>query len=293
MQMHPSQTNTPTYNRGKTRLDYALLSNNTPAPTGMGHNPYNFIYKSDHRATFIDHPLKETLSFSQPIVSPELRVIYSDSSKVNLFINTVDSHFQCNGLYDKTNSFQSTIQTNTQPWIEANIIDTQIGLAIQHGKKKCFVPKRPPWSEKLHHASLTVRFWKTAESGTTPPIQNQQDSLDEIRNELSSLPTSIPTLPIIKENLKEAMKVLRKTRVNAVEARKEFLQELRERIATRKTHPTLTVEKALKIIDYQLRSGKNFRRIKNKLSSTTSQTLTQVQITKETAHINPTEKQYI
>ena len=123
MQMHPSQTNTPMYNRGKTRLDYALLSNNTPAPTGMRHNPYNFIYKSDHRATFIDLPLKETLSFSQPIVSPDLRAIYSDSSKVNLFINTVDSHLQCNGLYDKINSFQSTIQTNTRPWIDANIID--------------------------------------------------------------------------------------------------------------------------------------------------------------------------
>ena len=108
--------------------------------------------------------------------------------------------------------------------------------------------------------------------------KKKQEALDKIRKVLPSPPISIPIIPIIKENLKDAMKILRKTREKAVEARKEFLQELRERSTTRKTHPTLTVEKAVKIIDYQLRSRKNFRLIKNTLSTTTSQTLTQVQI---------------
>ena len=49
--------------------------------------------------------------------------------------------------------------TENEPWTQANIIDDQIGIAIQSAKKKCQKYRKPPWLEKLHHASLTVRYW--------------------------------------------------------------------------------------------------------------------------------------
>ena len=86
---YPHQHNTPTYHRGSSRLDYILLSNNTPTPLAMGHNPYNLIYTSDHRAMFIDLPIDITISNLTP---SELREIHSDSVKVKDFIITIHQH---------------------------------------------------------------------------------------------------------------------------------------------------------------------------------------------------------
>ena len=150
----------------------------------------------------------------------------------------------------------------------------------------CLYQWRPPWSEKLHHASLTVRFWKTLETGIKIK-QKQQDSLAEIRNILPSLPIVEQPIEVILENIKTAQTELRKIRANAVHERRYFLNELKERIAMRKTQSTLTKEKAIKIIENQQRKGRAHRKIKNTLSRGTSQTLSRIQITKEKAYINP------
>ena len=89
LEMHPSEIGTPTYNRGHKRLDYLLLSNKAPQLIHMGHNPCNFLYHSDHQASFLKLPLKETFSMAQSIVPVELRAIHSDSNYVNIFIKTI------------------------------------------------------------------------------------------------------------------------------------------------------------------------------------------------------------
>ena len=91
----------------------------------------------------------------------------------------------------------------------------------------------------------------------------------------------------IQENITISTRNLRKVRANAVNARKDFLQELKERIATRKTQTTISTEKAIKIIENQQRKGKAHRKIKNTLSRGMTQTLSRIQITKEKAYINP------
>ena len=54
------------------------------------------------------------------------------------------------------------VNADPKPLIQANIIDNQIGLAIQTVKKKCQKYRKPPWLEKLHHESLKVRYWSVA-----------------------------------------------------------------------------------------------------------------------------------
>ena len=216
----------------------------------MGHNPYNYLYHSDHRATFIDLPMTEIFSMSQAIVSPELRSIHSDSNNVDLFITNIIQHLHENNIFKRTETLIENVNINTHPWNEANKIDDQIGIAINKAKKACQRPQRPPWSEKLHHASLKVRFWKTLETGNIIQ-QNQQASLIEIRNLLPTLPSEAPSMDTIQENIKISTRNLRKVRANAVNPRKEFLQELKERIATRKTQTTISTEKAIKIIENQ------------------------------------------
>ena len=66
--IHPHLHNYSTYIRGKKCLDYFLISSNMPQPTGVGHNPYNLLYKPDHQSIFLDFSI--TLK-SPMIISPK------------------------------------------------------------------------------------------------------------------------------------------------------------------------------------------------------------------------------
>ena len=92
------------------------------------------------------------------LVQSELREIHSDSAKIKDFIFTIHQHLASNNIYEKFDKYMETIDNDLQPWIQANNIDDQIGLAIQTAKKQCQTYRKPPWSEKLHHASLVVRY---------------------------------------------------------------------------------------------------------------------------------------
>ena len=74
------------------QLDYILYSQNVHKPEKTGHNQYNYLYHSNHIATFINLPMTETFSMSQSIVSPELRSIHSNSNDIKLFINNIINH---------------------------------------------------------------------------------------------------------------------------------------------------------------------------------------------------------
>jgi hypothetical protein len=80
---------------------------------------------------------------------------------------------------------------------------------------------------------------------------------------------------------------LRNKQRQAKAIQQEFLQALKERIATRKTSNSLPLPKALKIINKQLDSTQCFRRIQRALGNNTSQPLTQVEVTTTEEFLNP------
>ena len=149
----------PTCDRESTRLDYILVSSSLGTPNNIGYNPFYFIYNSDHQAIFINIPIKKYLQLQQPMVNNSLQEIGSTSTNIEKFINTVYTHLVFNNVFGMEEQFIKSIDQNQKPWITANHIDFMLGQAIQAGKKLCHKPTRPPWSEKLHHASLTLQFW--------------------------------------------------------------------------------------------------------------------------------------
>ena len=72
---YPAQAAMPTYNRGQTCLDYILLSTSLGKPTNIEYNPFYFIYDSDHRAMFIDIPIKQHFQLQNPMVNDSMREI--------------------------------------------------------------------------------------------------------------------------------------------------------------------------------------------------------------------------
>ena len=96
---HPAEDGTPSYIRGRKRLDYGLLSTTLlSAVSAVGMNRFMELYASDHRALFIDLDLQATLRLSATIVSPALRHISSDSAQAGRFVDLAFAHLEQNAV---------------------------------------------------------------------------------------------------------------------------------------------------------------------------------------------------
>ena len=280
---HLEDCDTPTYQRGSKQLDYILLSHNAPTLIAMGHNPYNLLYNSDHQAMFLNMPIQHN---SSPIIPTNMREIHSDSSKVEEFVNAIDNHLQHNHTMKQYETLLKNIESNDRPWELENIIDDQLGLTITSAKKVCHRKYRPPWSEKLHHASLRVRLWNIVKTEKLNKIDNTI-ARATIRETLPTLPEVLLSMNCIKAHINQSKTQLRNIRINTHNERREFLNKLKERIATRQQATVGDPIKALKIINRQLQDGKQHKNIRKVFSPTNHQPLTKVQITKEVSHIDP------
>jgi hypothetical protein len=134
-----------------------------PLITASGHNLFNEFIHSDHRATFINILLKDFLGHGSPkMARPDLRFVSSASRDVKKFVRKMYSHLQENKVFHHYQEFRLDCDSIDKPWNLANKIDNQIGHAFQLAESSCYKPQKNPWSEKLHLASLKVKFWKTA-----------------------------------------------------------------------------------------------------------------------------------
>ena len=210
------QTTRPTPSRGNTRLEYIIFSSNTPTPFAMGHIPYNLLNIFDHRVMYINLNVDITIS---TMVPAELQEIHSDLAKVMEFITTIHQHLTSNNMYEQFDSFINTLTTENKPWIQANIINDQIGIAIQYGKKKCWKYRKPPWSKKILHASLTVRYWYIARKEKLYKTTNI-DARNDICNTLPRLSQQLTQMKIIEHQIRLSRKTLQEIRLNAVQERK-------------------------------------------------------------------------
>ena len=291
-QMYPDIPDFTTYIRGSKRKDYMLISNDILS-VALGYNQFYEIHNSDHRGMYLDLPSIDDYSMNQTVVAGTLREIGSKSKDVTKFVNSIYLHLHQNKVFHKFETLLHEASTSSHPWILANEIDDQVGLAINLAKKVCFKYPRPPWSEILHHASLTLRYWIIAESSTLNnipngtlllKIQHSLPALEENISQLSSVPAT--RLQQIKQFKSTSLQQLREARKNAVELRREFLVELRQRIATRKKSNIQDPAQALAVVTAQTRNIERFSHIRaTKKNKTTP--LTKVTILRETSHLDP------
>ena len=80
----------------------------TKRPTRIGYNPFYFLYNSDHRAMFIDIPIKHHFQL-QPMVSSTAREIGSKSKHIEKFIDKVYDHLEQNKVFNKEEQYTQTM----------------------------------------------------------------------------------------------------------------------------------------------------------------------------------------
>jgi hypothetical protein len=161
---HGANAAIPTYARGTNRLDYCVASSTMEAfVAACGYNLFNEFIHSDHRAQFPDLKLKSFFGHATPkLTQPDLRFVSSTSTEVTKFIQKMHSDLTEHRAFHQYQEFRLDVDILEEPWQQANKIDRVIGQAFQMAEKHCSKHPRPPWSAKLHHVSLKVRYWKTA-----------------------------------------------------------------------------------------------------------------------------------
>jgi hypothetical protein len=161
---HGDSAEIPTYARGTKRLDYAVASASLrQLICACGYNLFNEHIHLDHRASFVDLRLKDFFGHITPTLSsPDLRFVSSASPAVTQFVPKMHSHLSENKVFHSYQEFRLDRDVLAEPSRITNKIDSLVGQAFQVAETSCYNPPKPPWSEKLHIASLKVRFWKTA-----------------------------------------------------------------------------------------------------------------------------------
>ena len=149
----------------------------------------------------------------------------------------------------------------------------------------CATPPKPPWSAKLHRASLTYRYWKSVASSKTNNT-TISDALTTIQKQLA-IPSTTTTLHDILYNTKKAKQRLKEIRNNAKQERQIFLQQHRERIAQQKYHHVSHLKKAIQCLDRQIWDKNSFKRIKHTFAKRATAPIKRVQTWHESEHIDP------
>jgi hypothetical protein len=253
---------------------------------GLGY--YHDFYPSDHRPIFAG--LNTTLFGSLPsIVPPQFRYVDSNSKLVGKFVELVYQHLEDTGTFSRLDYLFSDnfIKSDPEFITIANSIDDQITRGLLSAERKCQKPHREPWSEEVHFASLHVKYWRLKGAST----RNKYDASET----LAAILPLLPSTHAIKEDatrtdtqhLNAAYRFLTRIRREAKNLRTQFLQELRERIAKRKTPTDMATKASLQCIEKQLRQTTRFRHIKHVLCPLTSSPLMKVHVTTTEQFIHP------
>jgi hypothetical protein len=168
---HGVEGEVATCNRSSNRLDYILCTHAiAPSIWRCGVLPFNFVISSDHRSVFIDVDIDEFLGGDpSALMSIALRGIRSQSPKARVkHVTEMEKYLLQHEVYKRADKL-STLTTRHGLTVKLKKqwegVDKDILRASLYAEKSVAKKHRPPWSFKLHEASLRATCWKIALSG--------------------------------------------------------------------------------------------------------------------------------
>jgi hypothetical protein len=164
---HPSDSYPPTYNRGKKRIDYILVSASLLSTvTRSGILPYNAVFQGDHRPCFID--IDVSLAFDGKIaeISPpcQRHLQLHDPRLVTKYLEVLSKQFQLHSIPEKVAALKQQSKTEwseekllTYERLDASITQSMLYAERQTSKR---YTKRYEWSPTLIKAVYAERYWR-------------------------------------------------------------------------------------------------------------------------------------
>jgi hypothetical protein len=203
--MHPSAQRVPTYFRGSTRLDFALISRDLiPSVKACGYLPFHSNFHSDHRFLFLDfatHTLFGSMTSLAPATFREF------SSKDSL---AVEKYIRLKHLYLVTHNFFPRLTTlcalEDHDEILAEQLDRLLTAASLHAARKCCRTRRDWWSVPLHQSLERKSLIESMISG----FRNHKDCSIAVHKRLHDLDIEMD-IPASLADAKHMLRAIRST----------------------------------------------------------------------------------
>jgi hypothetical protein len=235
LQTHHTGEAPPTYNRGKKRLDYILISANiSQAVLRSGILPFYSLFLSDHRPCYID--IDSNLLFNEATSqapSDHRGLQLQDPRKVEQYIAAVNDQLIYHNVMEKVRGLKSRAEGNAwgpsdqATYEQLDALTTEI---MKHAEKLISrkYTKKIEWSPALAKAVNTTRYWRLLLKRSRNLLVSNVILCNTRRK--AGIPASDTnmTRQEIIENLREAIKDLKTKQSNHVQLRKQYLEELVE-----------------------------------------------------------------
>ncbi len=163
---HPSKAYPPTYNRGKKRIDYILVSSSLlSAVTRSGILPYNAIFQGDHRPCFIDIDVSKAFDGKTPELCPpcQRQLQLHDPRIIKKYLETLHQQFKIHNIPEKVKALQQEHSEWTDHHqLEYEKLDKLITESMLYAERQSSsrYTKTYEWSPTLIQAVYAERYWR-------------------------------------------------------------------------------------------------------------------------------------
>jgi hypothetical protein len=235
---HGTEEEPATYTRGRTRIDYMLISPDlVEFVSAAGILPFKTFTKSDHRALFMDidmdcylggRPSDAALATRRGLTSNDPRAVRKYRAELEVFLKKSKIEQR---TFDKIREIERSTKGMTPKLAaELNKLEAELTQGKLEAEKQCAKVRSVPWSPKLMEAQQRLRFWKywLSEKKTEKDFTAARTKVWED----GAKAFSHVNWATIQEELKAAQKCVKAIMGEAAEMRMEHLEE-RARMAER------------------------------------------------------------
>lgn len=235
---HTEHPPPPTYNRGKERIDYILVSVCLlPSVQRTGIFPYDHIFISDHRPCYIDFNSDLLFQDGTPTIAPTIyRGLQTfDPQLVALYEELVMKQIQYHKLDEKIPQLLHKAETSawedtdTESYESLNRLLTKAMLSAECQLSRK-VSTTYAWSPQLKRAIAFFRYWKLSlkhANGKTIPDSILLRYQSKANIYIASLPHPL-RLPEVVTYLRQARQMLYDSQKQHLTLRANHLQSLAE-----------------------------------------------------------------
>lgn len=232
--LHPQTDVLPTFERGSTRIDFALISPDlVPAIARCGYMPFRLYVESDHRFLFLDLSTEIFLGDPSTLASlPTRNIRAKDPRAVTSYLEAKYLHLKNNNFFDRLRDMMAS--EIPQPELAENL-DCLLLQASTHAGKKCDIVRRAWWSTELAKANEKVRILNMARNNALTNMV--YDLVTSFRRQYIDIDYSPPQdLASIKVELQKAQHERNKIRRESRSYRDRFLDSQAEAAALHGRH---------------------------------------------------------
>jgi hypothetical protein len=213
--VHPSAMGVPTYLRGNTRLDFALISRDLLSSiTACGYLPFHSNFRSDHRFLFLDFDTRQLFgSMTSSLAPSSFREFTSkDSKAVAKYIRLKHQYLEDHNFFPRLKTLRALDAPDARL---AESLDHLLTAASLHAATHCQRKRRDWWSVPLHQELERRSLIESMISG----FRTHKDSSTSVKQRLLDLDLDME----LPESMGDAKRMLREiSRVIKVIRSKSF-----------------------------------------------------------------------